>query len=92
MDQTSTTITQRKPLTRRQGIVASRSGDRTVRVVMQYLARHPKYGKILKRRTVVHVHDDKNVARVGDRVEICVCRPMSKTKKWRLLQVLGQNV
>ncbi|MCH9023681.1 MAG: 30S ribosomal protein S17, partial [Planctomycetes bacterium] len=49
---------------------------------------HPKYGKILKRRTNAHVHDEKNVAKLGDQVEICKCRPFSKTKNWRLVRVM----
>lgn len=79
--------TQRKTLRKHNGVVASKSGDRTVRVVLTYLTKHPKYGKILKRRTVAHVHDENNQAKVGDRVEIVKCRPISKTKHWRLVQV-----
>jgi small subunit ribosomal protein S17 len=50
--------------------------------------KHPKYGKYLKKRTVLHVHDEKNVSKKGDRVEIAECRPISKTKSWILLRVL----
>ena len=82
------TTTERKPLTRYQGIVSGRSGDKTIRVAMNYLMRHPKYGKILKRRTVAHVHDEKNEAHEGDLVEITKCRPYSKTKTWRLLRIV----
>jgi small subunit ribosomal protein S17 len=84
-------VTERKPLTSYQGVVASKSGDRTVRVVMTYLQKHPKYGKIMRRRTVAHVHDQNNQARVGDRVEIVKCRPLSKTKHWRLVRVVGAD-
>lgn len=82
------TTTERKPLTRYHGIVSRRSGDKTIRVEMNYLTRHPKYGKTLKRRTVAHVHDEKNEASVGDLVEITKCRPYSKTKTWRLLRIV----
>lgn len=79
---------ERKPLTTYKGVVASKSGEKTVRVTLEYQTKHPKYGKILKRRTRAHVHDESNVAQVGDTVEICKCRPMSKTKTWRLLKVI----
>ena len=59
--------------------------------VLNYLTKHPKYGKILKRRTVAHVHDENNQAQEGDFVEISKCRPMSKTKTWRLMRVIGDK-
>ena len=71
------------------GVVSRRSGDKTVRVVMGYQTKHPKYGKILKRRTVALVHDKDNLAKVGDKVEICKCRPLSKSKSWRLVKILN---
>ena len=71
-----------------KGTVAKKSGDQTVRVTLEYQVKHPKYGKLLKRRTAAHVHDPENKAGVGDIVEICKCRPMSKTKNWRLVRVL----
>ena len=81
----------RKPIRVYKGVVASRSGEKTVRVLLEYQVRHPKYGKILRQRTTAHVHDEENVAAVGDTVEICKCRPMSKSKNWRLLKVVGQT-
>jgi len=80
--------TERKSLRRYKGVVARKSGDKTVRVVLNYLYKHPKYGKILSRRTVAHVHDQQNKAHVGDMVEIAKCRPISKNKCWRLLRVM----
>ncbi len=80
--------TQRKKLSTSVGQVSSRSGDKSVRVVLDYLTKHPKYGKMLKRRTVAHVHDETNQANVGDFVEIAKCRRMSKTKSWRLIKVV----
>ncbi len=71
-----------------QGVVASDKGDKTVRVVVNYQTRHPKYGKYLKRRTVLHAHDERNEAREGDTVEIAECRPLSKTKHHRLLRIV----
>ena len=82
------TTTERKPLTRYHGIVSRRSGDKTIRVELNYQMRHPKYGKTLKRRTVAHVHDEKNEAREGDWVEIAKCRSYSKTKTRRLLRIV----
>jgi small subunit ribosomal protein S17 len=69
------------------GVVASDKGDKTIKVVVNYQTRHPKYGKYLKRRTVLHVHDEKNEAKEGDTVEIAECRPLSKTKHHRLLRI-----
>jgi small subunit ribosomal protein S17 len=71
-----------------EGVVASDKGDKTIKVVVNYQTRHPKYGKFLKRRTVLHAHDEKNDAKEGDKVEIAECRPISKTKHHRLLRVV----
>jgi small subunit ribosomal protein S17 len=78
-----------RPLLRTiEGVVASDKGDKTIKVVVNYQTRHPKYGKFLKRRTVLHAHDEKNDAKEGDKVEIAECRPISKTKHHRLLRVI----
>jgi small subunit ribosomal protein S17 len=71
-----------------EGVVASDKGDKTIRVVVNYQTKHPKYGKYLKRRTVLHAHDEKNEAREGDLVEIAECRPLSRTKHHRLLRIV----
>jgi small subunit ribosomal protein S17 len=71
-----------------QGVVGSDKGDKTIKVVVAYQTRHEKYGKFLKRRTVLHAHDEKNEAKEGDTVEIAECRPISKTKHHRLLRVV----
>ena len=73
---------------RRIGVVTSAKSAKTIRVVFQYTVRHPKYGKFMRRRTVLHAHDEQGVAKEGDRVELMECRPMSKTKTWRLVRVL----
>ena len=70
------------------GVVASDKGNKTIKVVVEYQQRHPKYGKYLKRRTVLHAHDEKNDAKEGDTVEIAECRPLSKTKHHRLLKIV----
>jgi small subunit ribosomal protein S17 len=82
------TVEQRAMLRKIQGVVASDKGDKTIKVVVDYQMRHPKYGKYLKRRTVLHAHDEANEAREGDLVEITECRPLSKTKHHRLLRVV----
>ena len=71
-----------------QGVVASDKGDKTIKVVVNYQTKHPKYGKFLKRRTVLHAHDEKNDAKLGDTVEIAECRPLSKTKHHRLVRIV----
>jgi len=70
------------------GFVDSDARDKSRRVVIAYRAPHPKYGKYVSRRTLLHVHDENNESRLGDKVEIVQCRPVSKTKKWRLLRVV----
>lgn len=71
-----------------EGVVASDKGDKTIKVVVNYQTKHPKYGKYLKRRTVLHAHDERNEAREGDTVQIAECRPLSKTKHHRLLRIV----
>src|SRR3954467_12979582 len=70
------------------GVVASDKGDKTIKVVVNYQTKHPKYGKFLKRRTVLHAHDEKNEAKLGDTVEIAECRPLSRTKHHRLVRIV----
>jgi small subunit ribosomal protein S17 len=70
------------------GVVASDKGDKTIKVVVNYQSRHEKYGKYLKYRSVLHAHDEKNLAKEGDTVEICECRPLSRTKHHRLLRIV----
>lgn len=73
------------------GVVESDKRDKTRKVVVSYLAQHPKYGKFIRRRTVLHVHDERNESKVGDRVEVAPCRPLSKTKFFRLLRVVERG-
>ena len=79
-------VTENSP--RRIGVVESDARDKTRKVVVAFVARHPKYGKFTKRRTVLHVHDEKNESRVGDRVEVAECRPIRRTKSWTLVRVV----
>ena len=64
---------------------------KTRRVEIPRLVRHPKYGKILRRKTVCHVHDEAEEAHVGDTVEIRESRPHSKTKCWELVRVISKS-
>ncbi len=70
------------------GVVTSDKRDKTLRVEIQRLYRHPRYGKIVRGRTVCHVHDEKNEARENDIVEIIESRPRSKTKRWDLVRIV----
>ena len=88
MPATAETKVQRPLLRKIQGVVASDKGKKTIKVIVNYQTRHPKYGKYLKRRTVLHAHDETNDAKLGDTVEIAECRPISKTKHHRLLRVV----
>ena len=83
-------IPQRSP--RRVGVVESDARDKTCKVVIHYSTKHPKYGKYIRRRTLLQVHDENTASRVGDRVEVAECRPISKTKSWVLLRVLKSGV
>jgi small subunit ribosomal protein S17 len=72
----------------RRGKVCSDRMDKTIVVEVIRKFRHPLYKKVVKRSTRFHAHDEKNQARIGDIVEIMESRPMSKTKRWRLVNVI----
>lgn len=72
----------------RVGVVTSDARNRTVTVRIERATRHPRYDKIVRTTKRVHAHDEQDDARVGDRVLIMETRPMSKTKRWRLVEVL----
>ena len=80
--------TAEKKRVTRIGVVESDKRDKTRRVSVQFKAMHPKYGKYILKRTVLHVHDADNSSKLGDRVEIAECRPISKTKSWELVRVV----
>jgi small subunit ribosomal protein S17 len=71
-----------------RGVVVSKSGDKSVRVRIDYKVKHPTYGKYINRSTKFGVHDEANQAAVGDMVDIVECRPMSKTKNWMLEKIV----
>ncbi len=72
----------------RQGYVVSDKMDKTVVVEVEDRVKHPLYGKVLRRSSKVNAHDEGNAAGVGDRVLIMETRPLSATKRWRLVQIL----
>jgi small subunit ribosomal protein S17 len=72
----------------RQGVVVSDKADKTIGVRVDVTRRHRRYGKILRTSTKLHVHDERNDAGAGDTVRVIECRPMSRTKRWRLTDVL----
>jgi small subunit ribosomal protein S17 len=73
------------------GVVTSDRMNKSRRVEVSRLERHPKYGKFIKRRTVCHVHDEGNESSLGDTVEIIECPPKSKTKRWDLVRVVTKS-
>jgi len=72
------------------GVVTSDKMNKTRRVEIPRLVKHPRYNKYIKRRTICKVHDEKNESRAGDTVEIMETRPLSKTKNWRLIRIVAK--
>ena len=72
----------------RVGLVVSAKMDKTIVVAIEDNVKHPVYGKIIKHTLKVHAHDENNECGVGDHVEIMETRPLSKTKRWRLVQII----
>ena len=75
----------------RQGIVSSNAMDKTITVVVEDRKRHPIYNKIMKSTAKFKAHDEKNEAEVGDTVEIMETRPLSATKRWRLVRSVAKK-
>jgi len=73
------------------GVVGTISGTNTVSVRVEKLVKHERYGKYIRRWQKYAVHDPQDIAAVGDTVEIAPCRPISKTKSWRIVRVLRSN-
>lgn len=93
--------TERKPITRipkperefgrrqeRQGTVVSDKGDKTIVVKVDTIKAHPRYKKVVRRSKQFHAHDEQNAAKIGDVVKIVETRPISKTKNWRLAEIV----
>lgn len=73
------------------GVVTGDKMQKTRRVEIPRLVKHPKYGKYIKRRTICYVHDEQNASSMGDQVEIVESRPLSKLKRWDLVKVVRKN-
>ena len=76
---------KRKALT---GTVTSKMGDKAAKVTVPFKVPHPRYLKVINRKSVLHVHDAENMAKVGDRVEVTETRPLSKLKRFRISRVI----
>ena len=72
----------------RTGVVSSNKMDKTIVVAIERKVKHPLYGKFVKKSTKFHAHDEKNECSIGDTVKIMETRPISKTKRWRLVEVV----
>ena len=70
----------------RKGVVVSKMGTKSVKVAVSYRERHPLYGKVVTRTKNYHVHDEDDTAKVGDTVAIMETRPLSATKRWRIVK------
>ena len=81
-------MTERALRKTRVGMVVSTKMDKTVVVAIEDNVKHPVYSKIIKRTLKVHAHDENNECGVGDRVEVMETRPLSKTKRWRVTEIL----
>jgi len=73
------------------GRVVSNKMDKTVTVLIERKVKHPIYGKYIRRSTKLHVHDEQNACREGDTVTIEQCRPLSRTKSWRLVEIVERG-
>ena len=87
-DQETTAATQRNARKTREGLVVSDKMDKTVVVAVEDRVKHALYGKVMRRSSKVKAHDEQNQCGVGDRVLIQETRPLSATKRWRVVEVL----
>lgn len=87
MMETTNTI-ERNLRKTRVGVVSSNKMDKTITVKVERKIKHPLYGKFLKKTTSFHAHDERNECSIGDIVKIMESRPLSKTKRWRLVEVV----
>ncbi|MFN2529357.1 MAG: 30S ribosomal protein S17 [Candidatus Baltobacteraceae bacterium] len=88
MTTTTETVEQRNRRRLKQGRVASNKMDKTIVVVAETRVPHPVYGKIVRKSVRFKAHDEKNEANIGDTVRIAECRPLSRDKRWRLVEIV----
>ena len=79
-----------KVIATREGVVVSNKMDKTVVVAVERLTRHPLYGRVVRRTTKHKAHDETNQCNEGDRVVIQACRPLSKDKSWRVINIVSR--
>lgn len=84
-------VVERKARKTRIGLVTSDKMDKTITVAVERKVKHPFYGKFLKKTTKFHAHDETNQCGIGDTVRIMETRPLSKTKRWRLVEVIEKS-
>lgn len=84
----SKTMLERNLRKTKTGVVTSSKMDKTITVAVERKVKHPIYGKFVKKTTKFHAHDEKNECGIGDTVKIMESRPLSKTKRWRLVEVV----
>jgi small subunit ribosomal protein S17 len=72
----------------RVGKVVSNKMDKTIAVAIEDNIRHPKYGKIIKRTVKIYAHDENNACNIGDKVSVMETRPLSRMKRWRLVEII----
>ena len=85
---TPPTVVERAERKVREGLVVSEKMDKTIVVALEDRVKHPLYGKVIRRTSKVKAHDEANTAGVGDRVRLMETRPLSATKRWRLVEIL----
>jgi small subunit ribosomal protein S17 len=81
-------MSESKTVRTKSGRVISDKMERSITVLVERRVQHPLYGKFIRRSTKLHVHDENNECKVGDEVTITECRPISKTKSWKLVEVI----
>lgn len=79
---------ERKQRKVREGLVLSNRMDKSIVVSVERKFKHPRYGKFLKKRSKLVAHDEKNECNIGDKVKVMETRPLSKTKSWRLVEII----
>lgn len=81
-------MSESKTIRTESGRVISNKMDRTITVLVERRVKHPLYGKYIRRSTKLHVHDEENACNEGDEVTISECRPISKSKSWKLVEIV----
>lgn len=79
------------PLRTVQGRVVSNKMNKTVTILVERQVKHPLYGKYIRRSTKLHAHDETNACNEGDVVRVTECRPLSKTKNWRVVEIVSKS-